>query len=122
MLKKRHYISLLGMNFVVKTVLFAGNENFIKKSNAKHRCFFRSKNNAKRYFFSIFALQLMTFCRNDSLFLHNWLFKLKKTTKVCFKSKVETSFSCLRKIEFFNSVPYLTGGLGHFRSQRVNQW
>ena len=61
----------------------------------------------------------MTFCKNDSLFLHNWRSKLKKTTKVCFKTKVETWFSCLRKIKFFNSVPYLTGGLGPFRSQRV---
>ena len=32
--KKVHYISALGLNFVVS---FAGNENFIKKSKAKHR-------------------------------------------------------------------------------------
>ena len=35
--KKLHYISVLGLNFVVKAVLVAGNENFIKKSKAKHR-------------------------------------------------------------------------------------
>merc|ERR1711989_17991 len=34
--KKLHYISVLGLNFVVKAVLVAGNENFIKKSKAKH--------------------------------------------------------------------------------------
>ena len=36
-IKKLHYISVLGLNFVVKAVLVAGNENFIKKSKAKHR-------------------------------------------------------------------------------------
>ena len=118
--KKRHYISVLGLNFVVKAVLYAVNETFIKKSKAKHRWFSRSKNDAKWYFVSIFALQLKTFCRNHSLFLHHWLYKRKETIKLCFKTEIETWFSCLRKIWFFNWVPYFTSPPGICVSQRVN--
>ena len=92
----------LGLNFVVKAALFAGNENFPKKSKDKDCRFCPSKNDAKRSFFSLFALQLITFGRNDIQYLPHWLSKVEETTRACNKTKVETWFNRLLKIEFFN--------------------
>ena len=95
--KQVHYISVLGLNFVVKAVLFSGNE-ILSKNPRPNIVDFAFPKTTQNGIFLNFALQLMTFCRNDSLFLHQWLSELKETTKVCFKTKVDTWFSCLRKI------------------------